>query len=173
MLDVPDDQEWTLESERLLLAPMTVNDAPELYELLRARDSEAKDEDRPPPSLEDLRTRIRRWERRRSPDGAEVWLNWTLRLTHNQTVVGRMQATVTDRWADIAWVIGRRFRKQGYATEAGRCVAAWLPAHFNVDEIRATIHPDNTASQRVATNVGMRRTGERTSDGDEVWSNRP
>ncbi len=173
MLVVPADHAWTLETERLLLVPMTESDAAELYRLLWPRDSEVPDEDRPPPRLEDLRTRIRRWERRRSPDGAEVWLNWTLRLKRDQTVVGRMQATVTERWADMAWVIGRRFRKQGYATEAARCIAACLVGYFKVNEIRATIHPDNTASQRVATNVGMRRTGERTSDGDEVWTYRP
>ena len=170
MLDVPDDEEWTLETVRLLLAPMTVNDSPELHELLGRPDTEVPGEDSPPPNLEDIRMRIRRWERRRSPDGAEVWLNWTLRLKHDQTVVGRMQATVTERWADMAWVIGRRFRRQGYATEAARCIAAWLLEFFNLGEIRATIHPNNTASQRVATNVDMRRTGERTSDGDEVWT---
>ena len=173
MLNVPGDQEWTLESKRLALLPMTVSDAAELHELLGRLGAEAPIEHKPPPSLEDFRARIRLWERRRSPDGTEVWLNWTLRLKHDKTAVGRMQATVTERWADMAWVIGRRFRRHGYATEAGRCIGAWLPEHFNVDEIRATIHPDNTASQRVAANVGMHRSGEGTKDGDEVWTYSP
>ena len=173
MVDVPGDQEWTLETERLLLAPMSVSDAAELHALLWSPDARTGTDDGPAASLRDVRARIRRWERRRSPDGSEIWLNWTLRLNHDQTVVGRMQATVADRWADLAWVIGRRLRNQGYATEAGRCIAVWLVELFSVDEVRATIHPDNTASQRVATKVGLRRGGERTSDGDEVWSYRP
>lgn len=149
---------------------MTVAHAAQLHALLWTLDSDAPVEDGSPPSLEDLQARIRRWERRRSPDGAEIWLNWTLRLKHDQTAVGRMQATVTDQWADMAWVIGRRFRTQGYATEAARCIAAWLLGFFSLDEIRAEIHPDNTASQRVATKLGMRSTGKRTSDGEEVWA---
>lgn len=172
-IEVPCDQDWTLETERLRLAPMSVSDAAELHALPWSPEVAAAADHGPAASLQDIRARIRRWERRRSPDGGEIWLNWTLRRTHEQTVVGRMQATVTERWADLAWVISRRFRKQGYATEAARCMAAWLLEHFNVNEIRATIHPDNTASQRVARNVGMRRTGERTSDGDEVWTSRP
>lgn len=169
MLNVPADHEWTLETERLLLAPMTESDAAALHEL-RVLDSDAPADDGPDVSLQRVRARIRRWERRRSPDGAEVWLNWTLRLKPDQTVVGRMQATVTECHADIAWVIGPHFRNQGYATEAARCIAAWLLGFFNPREVRATIHPENTASQRVAANVGMRRTGERTSDGEEVWT---
>ncbi|MCY3783414.1 MAG: GNAT family N-acetyltransferase [Chloroflexi bacterium] len=169
MLNVPADDEWTLETERLLLAPMTESDAAELHEL-RILDSDAPADDGPDVSLPRVRARIRRWERRRSPDGAEVWLNWTLRLKDDQTAVGRMQATVTEQWADMAWLVGRRFRKQGYATEAAQRIAAWLLEFFNPREVRATIHPENTASQRVAANVGMRRTGERTSEGDEVWT---
>lgn len=170
MLNVPGDQEWTLESARLALVPMTVSDGAELHELLGRLDTEAPIEHKPPPSLEELQARIRRWERRRSPDGAEVWLNWTLRLKRDQTAVGRMQATVTETRADMAWVIGPRFRNQGYATEAARCIAAWLMKFFKVGEVRAEIHPDNTASQRVAANIGMRHSGERTDDGDEVWT---
>lgn len=138
--------------------------------MLWSPDADAGADDGPTASLRDVRARIRRWERRRSPDGAEVWLNWTLRLKHDQTVVGRMQATVTDQWADMAWVIGRRFRNQGYATEAAQCIADWLLEYFNLDKVRATIHPDNTASQRVAAKLDMRRSGERTGDGDEAWT---
>ena len=173
MIDLPNDGESTLATDRLVLAPMSVSDAAELHALLWSPDARTGTDDGPAASLRDVRARIRRWERRRSPDGSEIWLNWTLRLKDDQTAVGRMQATVTDRWADVAWVIGQPFRNQGYATEAGRCIAVWLLDFFSVDEVRATIHPDNTASRRVATNVGLRRGGERTSDGDEVWFYRP
>ena len=152
---------------------MSVSDAAELHALLWSPDVNTGTDDGPAASLRDVRARIRRWERRRSPEGAEVWLNWTLRLKDDQTVVGRMQATVADRWADLAWVIGQPFRNQGYATEAGQCIAVWLVEFFNLGEVRATIYPDNTASQRVATNAGMRPSGERTGDGDEVWFYRP
>lgn len=170
---IPSDEDWTLESPRLALVPMTVNDAAELHALLWCPDPDSGTDDGPAAGLPEVQARIRRWETRRSPDAAEVWLNWTLRLKHDQTAVGRMQATVTDQWADMAWVVGPRYRNQGYATEAGRCIAAWLLEFFNLGEVRATIHRDNAASLRVATKLGMRRTGDRTSDRDEVWAYRP
>ena len=152
---------------------MTLNDAAELHQLLRPPDSDAPGGVRTAASLQELRARIRRWESRRSPDGDEVWLNWTLRLKPCGTVVGRMQATVTEAWADMAWVIGRRYRNRGYATEAARSMAVWLREFFHVREVRASIHPDNAASQRVATKIGMSRSGERTDEGEEIWTHAP
>lgn len=47
----------------------------------------------PPPSEEWLRSRYRRLEQRRSPDGNELWLNWVARVPCGE-LVGYVQATV-------------------------------------------------------------------------------
>lgn len=52
MLDVPADHEWTPETERLQLAPMTESDAAELHELRQPLDSDAPVADGSPPSNE-------------------------------------------------------------------------------------------------------------------------
>ena len=125
----------------------------------------------PPASTDDLRERIRLWEARRSPQGDELWLNWTLRLRSGQAV-GYVQATVRERSADLAWVIGTRFQIRGYATEASLRVAAWILEYLEVSELRAAIHPDHAASCHVAAHIGLRPSNELTDEGEQLWTMR-
>ena len=88
----------------------------------------------PPTIADDLRERIRVQEGRRSPEGDELWLNWTLRLRSSGQAIGYVQAgvRVLGRDAPIwpGWS-GSRFRivdtrprpvdtrRRGYASTAG------------------------------------------------------
>ena len=78
-----------------------------------------------------------------------------------------MQATVTADDADVAWVVGKFWQGQGYATEAEIAVVSQLRA-IGVRNIRARIHPGHTASQRVARNTGFRATTQVVDD-EEIW----
>ncbi|MEZ5666157.1 MAG: GNAT family N-acetyltransferase [Alphaproteobacteria bacterium] len=49
---------------------------------------------------------------------------------------------------------------RGVATEAGRRVIAHGFAHLGHDQIAGVTHPENHASQRVLTKLGLRREGE-------------
>ena len=167
---VPEDEAWTLRSERLALSPMVRDDACDLFGLLRDGALHRFTGNAPPASVDDVRERIRLREGRRSPEGDELWLNWTLRLRSSGQVVGYVQAGVGEGTADLAWVIGVPFQDRGYATEAGRRAAAWIRKHLEVSELRAAIHPDHAASCRVAAHVGMRPSGELTDEGEEVWT---
>lgn len=146
---------------------MYVSDAEELFDLLYA-----PARIRLVASLDDVRARIRHWESRQSPDRDEIWLNWTVRLKEEGAVIGRLQATVKEDTAEMAWVVGHRYRSLGYAFEASGCVARWLSSYFSLREIRANIHPDNKASQRVAEKIGLSRSGAFADEGEEVWSDR-
>jgi RimJ/RimL family protein N-acetyltransferase len=170
MLKVPPDAGCALQTRRLKLSPMIASDAGRLYELLKEPALYSFIGDAPPASVEALRERIRAWEKRHSPDGSEVWLNWTVRLTHDSSVIGYMQAGITEATCDLAWVIGLPFQNQGYATEAMQEVASWLKERFAVREFRASIHPQHIASQRIAEHLGLRRTSETTPEGEQVWA---
>ena len=124
---------------------------------------------RPPASADAVRARIRRREPRRSPTGDELWLNWTLRLIANQSVAGYVQAGVKEGKANLAWVVGVRYQRRGYASEASQRVLQWLRDGLGVHEVRASIHPDHVASHRVARSVGLLRSGKPTDEGEEVW----
>ena len=168
-VDVPADESWALQSSGLLINPMVEGDAGELFNLLRETSLYRFTGNAPPASAADLQDRIRRWERRQSPAMDELWLNWTLRLNFNRLAVGFIQATVSEGRADLAWVIGVPFQGHGYATEASCRVAAWIREAYGVAELRASIHPDHIASQRVATHLGMRPSSEFTDEGEELW----
>ena len=172
VINVPDSGDWTLRSSRLILGPMVQDDAPELFSLLQEPALHQFTGNAPPASCKDLRAKIRLWERRHSPTLDELWLNWTLRLRSNGLTVGKVQATVHEQTAELAWTIGVPFQGQGYATEASRCVATWILDYCGVTELRASIHPDHIVSQRVATHVGMRPSGELTDEDEEIWVTR-
>jgi RimJ/RimL family protein N-acetyltransferase len=163
------DAEWALETDRLLLTPMVEGDSDALYGLLKDPEIHAFTGGQPPASADDVRAKIRRRESRCSPAGDELWLNWTLRLKDDRTVVGYMQAGVTEGRADMAWVVGVAFQRRGFGSEASRRVLTWLRHQLQLHEVRARIHPDHIVSRRLARSVGLRPTGEHTDDGEEVW----
>jgi RimJ/RimL family protein N-acetyltransferase len=115
-----------------------------------------------------LRDRIRVWEKRQSPAGDEVWLNWTVRQKLEGSVVGYVQASARETGADLAWVSGSPFQRRSYATEAMRAVVTWLQSH-GVMELRANIHPQHTASQRIAEHIGLHLSTQTTKEAEQIW----
>lgn len=57
---------------------------------------------------------------------------------------------------ESGWVLASEFHGKGYATEAMRAVIAWGDEHFGAVRTACLIHPDNTASLRVAEKLGYR-----------------
>ena len=169
LLDVPREADWTLETERLLLDPMVERDSHALFALLTDPEIHVYTGGHPPARADDVRAKIRRREPRRSPAGDELWLNWTLRQIADQSVVGYVQAGVEAGKAKLAWVVGVPFQRRGYDTEASWRVLQWLCDDLGVHEVRADIHPDHIASQKVARNIGLCESGERTDEVEDVW----
>jgi RimJ/RimL family protein N-acetyltransferase len=106
-----------------------------------------------------------------SPAPDEVWLNWIVRRLSDAQPVGTVQATLDTSdgrsTANVAWVIGVEWQKQGFASEAARALVDWL-RRWGVDRIVANIHPDHQASAVVATRAGLQPTGEH-ANGEQVW----
>jgi RimJ/RimL family protein N-acetyltransferase len=69
--------------------------------------------------------------------------------------------------AEIAWVVGLSWQRQGFAAEAARALAGWLDAR-GVTAIQAHIHPDHAASAAVARRAGLVPTG-RSDGGEQLW----
>ena len=160
----------TLSSKRLVLQPLRAEDAaemvgvladPQLYEIIGGQ----------PSTLDELRARYHRLARGRSDDGTQIWLNWIIRVRSGNAAVGTVQATLTSAesaWqARIAWVVGLAWQRQGIASEAAKRLVEWLEQR-GVDDVSAAIHPQNVASQRVASRAGLVPTDE-VVDGEQVW----
>ena len=118
------------------------------------------------PTLDQLRDRLRS-QTDATPEGTD-WLNWVVH--HDGVTIGVVQATVKGSWAvaEVAWEIGVPWQGHGYASEAAGAVVDWLTAE-GVPDIRAHIHPDHTASARVARAAGLEPTDEWIG-GEVMWA---
>jgi RimJ/RimL family protein N-acetyltransferase len=168
-LVAPSDRDCQLITDRLFLTPITIGDAESLFMLLQEPSLYVFTKGSPPADIAELSGRIESWQSRKSPAADEIWLNWTVRLHSTSLVIGHLQASITEEHADLAWVVGRPFQGQGYATEAASAVARWIQATFPDRELRANIHSEHIASQRVARKIGLEPTADTTSEGEIVW----
>ena len=161
-----------LRTGRLRLDPLRAADADDLVGVL-AEERLYAFTGGTPPDLDTLRGQFTVRARQVSPDGRELWLNWTVRLRSSGEAVGYVQATVDDqRNATIAYVIGARWQKRGIATEAVENMVASLRERHGVRTVSAHIAAGHRASDGVATAVGLRLTDERTPEGERVWRDR-
>ncbi len=153
---------------RLSLVPLGVADADEMVGVLSG-DALYAFTGGSPPGLTELRARYTRLAAGRSPDGREEWRNWIIRREPDRAAVGHVQATIVDEGAraEIAWVVGLDWQRQGFASEAARAVVTWLDAR-GVTSIQAHIHPGHAASAAVARSAGLRPT-VRLDGGEQVW----
>ena len=159
----------TIETARLDLAPLRPADAgemvgvladPELYTFTGGN----------PPDAGTLRERYERQAGGWSPDRAERWHNWIVRLRATGDAIGFVQATARDagRVVEIAWLIGVAWQGQGYATEAVTSLVGCLE-EAGAREIVAHVHPDHGASGGVAARAGLAPTAELDADGERIW----
>jgi RimJ/RimL family protein N-acetyltransferase len=156
-----------LGTERLDLLPIQRDHAPLLYHVLSDPALHEFTGGSPPADVDALARQYEYWERRRSPDGAELWFNWALRLRTQEELIGHLQVGIREDRASMAWVVGSRWQGRGYATEAARAVLGWIH-HLGVRDVRASIHPEHAASIRIAERLGLRRTDERSGT-ELIW----
>jgi RimJ/RimL family protein N-acetyltransferase len=162
----------TIRSERLVLAPLAVDDAEEMVVVLgdqRMYEFTGGE----PLSLDQLRERYRRLAVGRSADGSERWFNWVVRLADDGTAVGAVQATVAadGSLADVAWEVGVPWQGRGIASEAAGALVGWL-VERGVANIQACIHPQHEASAAVAARARLAATSD-VVDGEVVWNLTP
>lgn len=161
-----------VQSARLILTALSPDDATEmadvladqhLYEFIGGE----------PPTAAQLRRRYAAQAVGVSPDGGEDWLNWIVRLKESRAAVGYVQATVErdTGTAELAWVIGVRWQRRGYATEAVTTMIEELRRR-GVHRLIAHVTADHPASERVAAHVGLVAT-DRVVDGEIEWARIP
>jgi RimJ/RimL family protein N-acetyltransferase len=163
----PSDWRTVIEADRLLLVPLSRADADDLFPVLDDHSLHLHIGGEPMDAAA-LKARYERLERGGPDDESEVWANWIVRLRETREAVGYVQATIGEHGANLAWVIGRAWQRQGYASETTCAMTAWLRG-AGVVTLRAHIHLRNVSSGRVAERAGLRPTGETDADGEAVW----
>ena len=147
-----------LETERLCLEPIREHHASEMVTVLKA---ESLYDFIPsnPPTIEELISRYKMWEKNLAPDGSEIWLNWAARLKESGKLVGHFQSgiKVDSTESYIAYTVGAAFQRRGYSYEALKCLCTYLREQQNVKTIKAWIDTRNMASISLVSKLGMRQ----------------
>jgi RimJ/RimL family protein N-acetyltransferase len=155
-----------LTTERLVLTPLREDDAAEMVQVV-SHAALYSFTNGAPPALEDLQSRYRTLVA--GPHSArEAWHNWVVRLPNGGGAIGVVQATIRDAVGDVTWMIAPPWQRRGYATEAASAMCDWL-RHYGVETITAQIHPEHTASHKVATAIGLVPTDEVDDRSDVIW----
>jgi len=90
----------------------------------------------------------------------ETWIDYAVRSKESGMTVGRIEATIPEGQAEVAYLLGRRYWGYGFALEAMRWLHQMLECEFRVFEFWATVSPNNDRSLRLLARLGY---GEATS----------
>lgn len=156
-----------IETARLVLLPVTADDADKLAAIL-ADERLYGFTGGEPGTLEELRGALGRLAEGRAADPA-AQLNWVVRRLVDGEAVGMLQAIFSSdgRAAEISWLVGMPWQGRGLASESAMAVVAWLEAR-DVEQLTAWIRPDHHASEVVAARAGLTVTdASRTTDKHE------
>lgn len=153
-----------LSTERLLIRPWTLEDAPTALDILSRVEVVKWLGDGPPVLAQDLdeaRTKIERWRGRDAPPLG----HWACEVTDGGPLHGRVIGTVlllvlpnSDGEVEIGWHLHPDAWGNGYAPEAARAV---LRRGFEggLEEIHAVTHLTNDKSMSVCRKIGMTHLG--------------
>jgi [ribosomal protein S5]-alanine N-acetyltransferase len=135
----------TLRTPLCSLEPQVVAHANEMFAVL-CDPAIYEFEGEPPPSIERLAEGFRRKQSRLSPDGAERWLNWVVRLP-NGHLAGYVQATVLQTGASyIGYEFASRYWRQGLGTASVGAMLDELASAYQVHTFVAVLKAANHRS---------------------------
>jgi RimJ/RimL family protein N-acetyltransferase len=86
----------------------------------------------------------------------EAWWNFAVRLRSGE-FIGRVEATLHDGLAEVAYIFGPNFWNCGYATESVAWLHTQLRENQYANSVWATVLPDNVRSIRLLERLGYRR----------------
>lgn len=153
------DSDTILETARLLLEPLIPEHAGPLFPVLAATQIYSYIPEDPLADQDALRRRFQQLARRRSPSGAELWLNWAIYRKGEHDYIGTLQATVfANHSATIAYLLNPAFWGYGYAQEACRRLLSLLFDGYALRTVSAEVDTRNDASRHLLERLGFQRT---------------
>lgn len=145
----------SLSARNVLLEPLTIAHADEMFDVLSDQRLYEFLDYGPPPSVEHLRHVYSKWQCRTSPDRSETWLNWVARVPSG-VPVGFVQATVVPHGtAHVAYVFSVAVWGRGVARAAVAAMMCHLRSHYGCSTFLATIEAANHRSIALLTALGF------------------
>jgi ribosomal-protein-alanine N-acetyltransferase len=144
------------ETERLILRRQTLADLDQLYAIYQDPDVVRYIPDRSE-GYEAVRAEVE-WHMNGWPNRPELGL-WATIYKPTNTFIGRcglLPWTIEGKEeVEVAYLLAKAYWGRGLATEAARAVARYGFETLRLPRLISLIDPDNKASARVATKIGM------------------
>lgn len=149
----------TLKTDRLILRPFTLEDAPDVHRLAGERAVAHNTLNIPYPYEEEM---ARDWistHQEKFEDGELV--NFAIVKADENILIGTVGLRIMrrDERAELGYWIGRPFWDQGYCTEAAKAVLEYGFMMLRLRRIHASHFGRNSASGRVMKKIGMTHEG--------------
>ena len=107
-----------------------------------------------PTDSDEVAARIKRVIAGPTTENNEIWLNFVVLL--DGEIIGRLEATIVDSRAEIAYLFNPNYSGKGYATEG----TLWLIDHifksYRVTDFWATTDPNNLKSIQLLLRCGFK-----------------
>lgn len=84
----------------------------------------------------------------------ETWIDYVVRIKASSTAIGRVEATVIEQRAEVAYFLGASHWKKGYGSEALVWLQHFLQKNYGVAEFWATVTPGNEPSRHLLLKNG-------------------
>jgi RimJ/RimL family protein N-acetyltransferase len=84
----------------------------------------------------------------------ETWIDYAVRAKESGVTIGRIEATILEGHAEVAYLLGPRYWGYGFALEAMRWLHQVLESEFRVFDFWATVSPSNDRSLRLLARLG-------------------
>jgi [ribosomal protein S5]-alanine N-acetyltransferase len=145
-----------IETKRLLLRPIELNDAEDMYEYASNPENIGFVGFKPHESLDDTRATILKLflskPEKRMPE------TWAIVLKDNQKMIGTIDFHTLNKRTfegEVGYILNKDFWNQGLITEALKAVIDFGFKTWKLQRITAKCHPLNYASSKVMSKAGM------------------
>lgn len=146
-----------LETIRLLIRPITIDDKNEIFEYRRDKETN-KYQGWIPESIEDVKVFISKVSNQINVP--ETWFQFVIVDKETQKIIGDLGIHFIDsknKQAEIGCTLNKDFQNKGFATESVKKVIDYLFNELNKHRIITSIDPDNKNSIRLVERVGFRK----------------
>jgi len=145
----------TIQTDRLVLRPFTLADAPDVQRLAGDRDIASTTSNLPHPYEDGMAEQWIGTHQERYENGELV--NFAIVLRSNESLVGCISLRINQQHsnAELGYWIGKPYWSKGYCTEAAKAVIKHGFGRLDLNRIHARHFKRNPASGRVMEKIGM------------------
>ncbi len=146
-----------IETRRLILRPINLDDINEIFEYRSDREVN-KYQGWIPATLNDVEAFIGKISKQINEAG--TWFQFVIIEKETQKIIGDLGVHFFDsdnKQAEIGCTLNKKFHNKGYATESVKSIIAYLFNELNKHRIITTIDPENINSIRLVERIGFRK----------------